>query len=592
MFLFFRILDLLPHIAIFFVFLLISLNLGILTLTKFTKVKSSVLHISTSIILGYIIISFYYFFIGILKIYKEPFLTVVPFFISSILFGLASEKLLAFYNELFSFKKELMITLSIVAIIVLFRAFPDIGFDSNWYHLSQPKLYLKKGELYHVGGYIFPSGYPQFTEMLYIPLLHLGNSITTSIFSLFNYVHLGLIVFASVRKLTQSTQLAVLSFIALLSTPIIFNFSNIAYVDILQGLSFTLAFCWAQSYISSNKKTDLALTGLMLTSVAGMKYAGGLYCLALTIFVLVSIKKVKTLVPLGILSAIGLVPWLIRNAIQTGNFFAPFGNVHMFHYASESENYIDYILNIDWAQTFTLLTSNAPFDYLVLFMALILVALWVINQKWQYILLTFFSFVILRILPPGDHFRFYIPFIPVVTTLFFIELSKIKKAYLAEALKIIILLFLANQLSFVLISQRPLMAYASGIKTTEQFKQHYFLQEPFMLYDIGDKVKKEVGNKKLLVKGVDLIYPTLENFAAQDYSFADLDRNEIYTFRTLREEMLRNKYEYILVNRGTLQEHFAIWFKETESDNVEKYFRLVLHESISSGKKWFLYKVK
>ena len=286
-----RILEIIPHLFICMVLIFLTLNYGAILLRQIIKKEISVVYLITTLILGFTVISYYYFFIGMLQLYKEPFLTVIPFAV-----GVA----ITFLNRVFiqntvkiakQHKKGLILGVFAFLVIVMFRAFPDIGFDSNWFHLSLPLFYLKNGGIYHVGGFIFPSGYPQFAEMLILPLIYLGNSITTSIFFLFIYFLLGIAVYKVLIGFEKDKTVALLAALAVFTTPINFSYANLAYVDILQALSFLMAFFWIQKYINEKKFKFIIVASLMLISVSTIKYSGGLICVSLVGYIFFS--KIK-----------------------------------------------------------------------------------------------------------------------------------------------------------------------------------------------------------------------------------------------------------------------------------------------------------
>lgn len=569
---------------------------GLLLLSKLQKPRISIFCFSTSLVLGYTLVSYYYLFVGLLNLYEEPFITFIPLMFASAAAWIYFRKATFLLKEILIYRKRLLLMIVLFGVLVLVRAFPDIGFDSNWFHLSQPLYYLRNGGIYHVGGYIFPSGYPQFTEMLFVPLLHWGDSITTSVFSLFNYFLLGLVIYSFVRLASKNAKYALLSSVIFFTTPIIFSYSNLAYVDVLQGLCLLLAFYWIRSFLSSENKRELFIAGLMLIPVASSKYTGGLLCVTLAGYVLFSSgrmkEKLKTVFVLAVIPALGLMPWLIRNKLEVGNFLDPIGEVKMLHYGSTSSNYIEYFKSINWFDTLKLLTSGEPLDYLVTFLVITSLIYFAKNKKWAYLVMIVLSLIVFRMMTPGDHYRYFSPFIPLIIALFFSSLSGVKGKFVSVILMATVMFFLFAQMFLLAKKVSPLVDYSLGKRNTLDFKSNFFVAEPFMFYDPTGRVKAEIGDQKLLVRGVDLIYPTLEDFDVLDYSFAEVDRGEVYSFGTLRSEMIENGYSYFLTNRGNLQSHFSVWFTENEVDKVDEYFDIVFHEANRFGNEWFLYKVR
>jgi hypothetical protein len=570
-------------------------NIGLVVMTKMKKNCSGPMCLITAIVLGYTVTSYYYFAIGMFQLYREPFISFIPMSVSAILVGLSVSELLVLYRKFLKHSRQFVLAGLIFFGIVLLKVFPDIGFDSNWYHLSQPLFYLKNGGIYHVGGYIFPSGYPQFTEMLFVPLLKWGDSTTTSLFATFNYLLLVLATYYFIKNLNGGRNYAILGALLALTTPVIFTYAGFSYVDILQGLCLLVAFYWIKVFERTLGTKDLIIAGVLLAPVCSIKYSGALLCVALAGYVVFSELNIPTkfraLLVLSIIPIIGLTPWLVRNKIEVNNFLDPMGTIQMFHYGSNAANYLEYLGSLDWLDTLSVLKTDKPLDFLVPAMVVTISIYTLLGKKWSTFVLVILTLIIYRSMPPGNHFRFFIPFIPLIIVLYFQTLFELRQKHMRTFLTFTAVFFVAAQFYSVSQTMFPI-SYALGIKNTKEFKNYYFVKEPYIFYDPLGRVKSEVGSDKLIVKGVDLIYPTLTEFNVKDYSFADLDRRKIYSFRTLRDEMLANGYEYILVNRADLQDHFSIWFKESENDIASQYFNLIIHEKTKFGKRWYLYKVR
>ena len=71
------------------------------------------------------------------------------------------------------FEKVMILILILEIVITLIGVMgPEVAFDSLWYHLTLPKLYMQMQAIEHVPGSLFYySEMPKLTEMLYIPSL-------------------------------------------------------------------------------------------------------------------------------------------------------------------------------------------------------------------------------------------------------------------------------------------------------------------------------------------------------------------------------------------------------------------------------------
>jgi hypothetical protein len=479
MFLLTRVTELVPHIIIVSGYFISALLIGNTLQQSLTLKEPQPFKIVTSLSLGFLGLSYWYFLIGIIGLYTWFFIYIPPATIAilGILRCIKSENLLrlSLNTALKTFhNKNLIIIASFLLIVSLFTIFPDIGFDSNWFHLSQPQYYLREGRLYHIGGYIFPSGYPQFMEMLYIPLLLVGNSLTTSLFSYTFYILLGIATYMLAKQFRLTDKFAILATMSVLTAPTI-----LAYVDNAQAFFLTCSFIWLQKYVETSNPKDIAIAALSLIPVVTSKYSGGLWGIPLATYLIFvnrhdTKKHLVALCLLTLLPLLGLLPWLMRNYIQTGAPFDPIGRIALTMYNTKVENLASYIhlsLGSLWKAPLELKSTNL--EILFPLITLISFVFYLVQKRLDIVLFLISSLFVWKLMPPGNDYRYFVPFLPILSVVSFKALHKFLGRRNVTILGITFLILL--QLFPSLKGFRQFTPYALGMRDLHQFKNEFFM---------------------------------------------------------------------------------------------------------------------
>lgn len=208
---------------------------------------------------------------------------------------------------------------------------PPIARDAIIHHLAIPKLWLKNGAFYEMKWAKF-SYYPMNIDLLYIiPIyfkkdylanfIHMGFGVGTA-FLIYNYLKSRISLIAGL--------LGVLIFF---STPMIFRLSTQAYVD-LGLIFFTTASMIAFIRYRDSQFKDfkwLFLASLTMGLALGTKYNAliALFFLSAAMVFIYSRdtkdqwKAIQCGLIFVLISFLFFSPWLIKNAILTGNPFYP-----------------------------------------------------------------------------------------------------------------------------------------------------------------------------------------------------------------------------------------------------------------------------
>lgn len=205
---------------------------------------------------------------------------------------------------------------------------PPVGWDSQVYHLTGPKLHIERGKI--VGGIDIPYlGFPSLLEMLFLAGMLLKGDIVPKLIHLtYGLLTLGLLYSFARRYLRSKTPW--LAPAVYLSAPSLVLLSTWAYVDL--GLAFysLAAFYSLIMWMDSREGTWLILSAIFSGMCLGVKYTALMTPLSLWLIALWESRKCRLRSVIGNAVAFGLTtllvasPWYLRNLALTGNPFYPF----------------------------------------------------------------------------------------------------------------------------------------------------------------------------------------------------------------------------------------------------------------------------
>lgn len=223
---------------------------------------------------------------------------------------------------------------------------PELAFDSLWYHLTLPKLYLLNESIKYFPGEIFKySAMPQLGEMYYIVALLFGNEIHAKL------IHFVFGVFCLVATYKFSrvylTKTFSLLCILILSSNLVFAWEmTTAYIDLVRTFfeimalwSFVMWWKGNQRQASRVKRQEesflwIVVTGLMVGFAASTKLLGlgtlGIYSVLILYRgwpgrnKLSNKHTLSSLLLLLVISLSVLFPWLLYAYNATGNPVFPF----------------------------------------------------------------------------------------------------------------------------------------------------------------------------------------------------------------------------------------------------------------------------
>ncbi len=224
---------------------------------------------------------------------------------------------------------------------------PEISFDSLWYHLTLPKIYLINHSINFIpGNLLYYSAMPKLIEMLYVPALSLGSSIYPKLIS-FSFGILSLLAIFCISKKFLNKKYALLAVVIFYSNLVVGWESITSYVD-LGRVFFELMALWAIiNWIEERKRKWFYESAVMLGLAIATKLIAffSLFIFLLIIIYYLYINKkncfeiIKYVITFLIVTLFIPLPWFIFSFLATGNpFFPYFSKINFFS--------INYLLNI------------------------------------------------------------------------------------------------------------------------------------------------------------------------------------------------------------------------------------------------------
>ncbi|PWU08691.1 MAG: hypothetical protein C5B51_07470 [Terriglobia bacterium] len=215
---------------------------------------------------------------------------------------------------------------------------PEILADGITYHLGLPYAYVRRGGF--PGRITFYDMTPQAMEMLYTMAFAFGRHSAAKLVELGFFLATLPLIFRIGARLRLSGPASLAAASIYFCAPVVGATGSSSYTD-AAGVFFTLAaFELLLVWRDSGERRYAVLAGLLAGFCYAIKPPGAFTALAAVVFAL-CYGRTKAGAEVAFGAALAMAPWLIRNAVLTGNPAAPllnslFPNPY-FHIATESE---------------------------------------------------------------------------------------------------------------------------------------------------------------------------------------------------------------------------------------------------------------
>lgn len=226
-----------------------------------------------------------------------------------------------------------IVFLSVLAFVNLIGALgPELAFDSLWYHLTLPKLYIQNNAIIHIpGGLLYYSDMPKLLEMLYVPSLMFFQETAAKLIH-FTFGILTCITLFLISRKYVNRGLSLLVVLVFYSNLVVGWESTTAYVDLGRAYFELLALLGFLEWREKQNKKWLIISALMLGFAITVKLLalGSLVLFTLLIGWTYKQKKSSfakcmrnTLLFWGV-SLLVPLPWFLFSYFHTGNPLYPF----------------------------------------------------------------------------------------------------------------------------------------------------------------------------------------------------------------------------------------------------------------------------
>jgi hypothetical protein len=207
---------------------------------------------------------------------------------------------------------------------------PDaLEWDSLAYHLAVPKLWLSSNSMAPIE-FIHQSYFPFALDNLFlIGLAHGGEALAKG-FSFVIFL-LGALAVNAIARRWRGVIAGRWAALLFMGCPLVLWQSGTAYIDVGHGLFAALGALYALEWATRPTRGRLMIAALLLGLACSSKYTGFQAVVAVGFVVLAAasirigvVSAIKAVVMVGFVAVVLASPWLVRNAVVTGNPVYPF----------------------------------------------------------------------------------------------------------------------------------------------------------------------------------------------------------------------------------------------------------------------------
>ena len=538
-----------------------------------------------SIGLGFVIISYLIFLLGILRLLNAIFIFAfsLVIFILFLIYNLKDKKIFFFPK-----KKPDKLGKFLILIIFLYLSLtflctltPAVSADALNYHLYLPKLWLKEGRIFTIPFNIY-SFFPQGGEMLYLYAFVMDGEISAKLLhfsSLFLILFLFYYFFKDIFSFNSFYSL--ISFLIFISTPVVIRVASWAYVDVIQTFYILLSLYLLLFYFKKEERTSIYLSAIFLGFAISIKYLSLIWLIFFfLLFLEKSIEKriakftiLKQLLLYVLFIFLFASPFYLRNFLKTGNPFYPFFynifdgkflNPEKSHLLSlyfksfgPGESFKDLILLPLRLSFFAQFGNPYRFDGVIGIIYLFVLIIAIFNFKKLNLKIlprSFFYFPIIFILiwfKLSQQIRFLIPLLAFVSLILTVFIQQINSSKINLVFSILFSLYLWCPFSFFM-KEKPYLFLMGKESRKDYITRHIFV------YPLIEKINKlPSGSKIMLINigpaGFYLERDFYQEAIFEDYTFKNKLRKGIASLITF---LKKEKITHILINEQRTKESF------------------------------------
>lgn len=460
------------------------------------------------------------FFLGITGFFNLIPLSLV-FFVFSVFIYLRSFRLRMVRN--LKLNKIEKFSLSLIVIMLMINLIgalsPELAFDALWYHLTIPKIFIDKEQIFFIpGGLFYYSLMPKLTEMLFLVGLMIGNEITAKLIH-FTFGILSSFALFKLLRSYLSRENSILGVLIFLSSLVVSWLMTTAYVDLSRSFYEILALLYFLKYDKTNKKSYLIASSIMLGFAVSVKLVSLGSIAVFNLLIMARSRKFRSFINNSLtFSTLALtvpLPWFVYSFIHTGNPIYPLFS------KLGPQNLIDLLNPFLFAKTFlnSLLYSADPINPIFV-MAIPLVFFKSKGFFAKYKLLFIYAisnYIVWYFFFQAGGSRFLTSYfggyILLLMLLVDSEQNKLKKLYIG-----LIFFIAAVSILYRGVATSRSLPYLIGIQTKEDFLMSRLNFNFGDFYDEGGKIKKIVGDDLVVLHNVHNIYYVDFNYTFPEWA--------------------------------------------------------------------------
>ncbi len=487
------------------------------------------------------IYSYLIFILGILAFLTKPAIlaTTLLFLVLSI-FIIKPKVNISIFKITKSNLTYVFLVLAIVTVNFIGVLGPELSFDSLWYHLTLPKLFLEKQSIFFIeGGLFYYSVMPKLVDLLYLLSILFFNE-TMAKFIHFSF---GILTSLAIYKLSRKffdQKLSLIASLIFYSNLVVGWQSITAYIDLGRTFfEFLALFAFINWFETKNTKW-LVTSGMMLGLAISSKLIalGSLFIFSVLIFYALGLNKANILdyfkktITFFSVSLFMASPWFLFAFLSTGNPFYPiFSEVYRVELSSSLINPINIVR--DFFVLF-LRSSDPVSPIYIMFLPLIFFAYKKFDNRMKILLLYCgLSLIVWYFTPRTGGGRFILPYLPAFSILAASAIAYIRIDYFKKYLIVLVFLVGLVTLFYRGAANFKYLPVAFGTQSKHQFLSNNLNFDFGDFYDTDGWFSENIKESdKVLLIGFHNLYYVDFPFIHESYLKPEDSFNHIATQNT------------------------------------------------------------
>lgn len=493
-----------------------------------------------------------------------------------------------------NFFKSLIQDKILIALLIVFLFFvgfyllgaiaPEREFDSLWYHLTLPKIWLMHQKVHFIsGGLLYYSEMPRLSEMIYgLTLVFDPNGIFAKLIH-FSFGVFWALISYEILRIYFLRRLSLILTIIIYSVPIVGWLSGTAYIDLIVCFYVAASLWGFLKYFQTQDKIYLFASALMMGFNLEAKLYGWFIFGSLA-FVLLLYRKYKEFFIFSLIGLVMALPYLISAYLATKNPIYPVFTIQ----DSSFEVWIDGVSGYkQWLAQIWLKKLPVLFWQMVTFrfapvFGLIFLLPFIFRKNKMLILATliFIIFFLAFSLHPLGEVRYFMVILPVLATLIGYVITEVRSWIFRFLVAVLMIWGLWVNYNTILNDYKLPLELAKGKISRQEYLKKHIGGVWFNFYDVDGYFEKNLlpGDKIITINYHNLFYVD-GNFA--DWSYIG-EGKKFQSPKELNEFLRKRQFTFVAIAKDPIEKYFGF------SDNdIDSYF-----EKVYQGQYSFYYEIK